>query len=467
MKICTSSQTGLQATTLLICVIGATLLGFALASYLALTQGEYRTVVRSQTWNRTMGVAEAGTEEGMALINKYAGTSTPLTSWTNTAVSDGWTALNNGIYYLNRHIGPDYYDVYITNLNNSPAIKSIGTLAWNYLYASAPQSMFAAVGSSTPSLATSRAVLIQTAPPQSYFLYGILAKKGISVSGGGTNDSISSLDTNYLADPWSQILEHANGSIGTLENNVVAGSDASSSAIFGHVHTGPNSTITIRGDSGGIGDTTWLPSNPGKIEPGWTNDTLNIAIPDPPPASAALYWPLPVPVNNTYLLTGAPGTTMYYQVAAGMNIGGATVLITNGAVVMKCDGDFTLSGGSCISIAKGSSLTAYFNGKTTLSGGGVINGTGYSTNCTFYGSPTCTTFSYSGSSGFIGTVNAPEAAYTQSGGAGFIGALIVYSFTQSGGKSLMRYDEALANRGGPGAVYRVVSWQEVPPSTPN
>ena len=158
---------------------------------------------------------------------------------------------------------------------------------------------------------------------------------------------------------------------------------------------------------------------------------------------------------------------MYYQVAAGMNIGGATVLITNGAVVMKCDGDFTLSGGSCISIAKGSSLTAYFNGKTTLSGGGVINGTGFSTNCTFYGSPTCPTFSYSGSSGFIGTVNAPEAAYTQSGGAGFIGALIVYSFTQSGGKSLMRYDEALANPGGPGAVYRVVSWQEVPPSTRN
>ena len=466
MRICTSTQTGQQATTLLVCLIGATLLGLALASYLVLTQGEYRTVVRSQTWNRTMAVAEAGIEEGMALINKYAGTSTPLISWTNTAVSDGWTALDHGIYYINRHIGPDYYDVYITNLNNSPAIKSIGTLAWNYLYTSGPQSMFAAVGSSTPSLATSRAVLIQTAPPQSYFLYGILAKKGISIS-GGTNDSINSLDTNYLADPWSQILEHANGSIGTMEDNVVVGSDQSSSAIFGHVHTGPNSTITIRGDRGGIGDATWLPNNPGKIEPGWTNNTLNIAIPDPPTAPAAPYWPLPVPVNNTYLLTGAPGTTIYYEVAAGMNIGGATLLITNGAVVMKCDGDFTLSGGSCISIAKGSSLTVYFNGKTTLSGGGVINDTGYSTNCNFYGSPTCTTISYSGSSGFIGTVNAPEAAYTHSGSAGFIGAVIVYSFTQSGGKSLMRYDEALANPGGPGAVYRVVSWQEVPPSTPN
>jgi hypothetical protein len=93
----------------------------------------------------------------------------------------------------------------------------------------------------------------------------------------------------------------------------------------------------------------------------------------------------------------------------------------------------------------------------------VINGTGYATNCAFYGSPNCASITYSGSSGFIGTVNAPEAVYTQSGGSGIIGALIVYSFTQSGGKSLIRYDEALGNPGGPGSVYRVVAWQEVKP----
>jgi len=48
MRICHSSQTGQQAATLLICLIGAALLGFALASYLVLTQWEYRTVVRSK-----------------------------------------------------------------------------------------------------------------------------------------------------------------------------------------------------------------------------------------------------------------------------------------------------------------------------------------------------------------------------------------------------------------------------------
>jgi hypothetical protein len=466
MKIETSIQHRIQGTTLLVCLMASALIGIALAGYLTMNQQEYVNVIRSQTWNRTMAVTEAGTEEAMAMINKYANTATPLTSWTNSTGADGWTTLNNNVYYLRRYLGADYYDVYITNLNNSPAIKSAGTLAWTYMYASAaPQTMFAAAGASAPPPSTSRAVLIQTAPPKGYFLYGILAKKGISITGGGTNDSVNSLDPNYLANPWSQLLEHANGSIGTIESNVVAAFGQSSSTIFGHVNTGPGSTITVSGGSGGIGDTTWLPSNPGKIEPGWTNDTLNIAIPDPAPAPFAPYLSLPPIVNNAYVLTGlAGGGTAYYQAPAGINIGGGVmVLVTNGPVVLKCAGDFTLSGGSGISIANGASLTAYFTGKTTLSGGGVINGTGYATNCTFYGSPTCTSITYSGSSGFIGTVNAPEAAYTQSGGSGVIGALIVYSFTQSGGKSLMRYDEALGSPGGSGSVYRVVSWQEVKP----
>ena len=248
MKIRTSRHHRIQGTTLVVCLVTVAIICIALASYLTMNQQEYVNVVRSQTWNRTMAVSEAGTEEAMAMINKYANTATPLTSWTNSTYADGWTTLNNNSYYLRRYVGPDYYDVYITNINNSPAIKSTGTLAWNYWYASAaPQTMFAAVGASPPRLTTSRAVLIQTAPPKSYFLYGILAKKGITITGGGTNDSVNSLNTNYLANPWSRLLEHANGSIGTIESNVVAAFGESSSTIFGHVNTGPGSTITVSG----------------------------------------------------------------------------------------------------------------------------------------------------------------------------------------------------------------------------
>jgi len=137
-----------------------------------------------------------------------------------------------------------------------------------------------------------------------------------------------------------------------------------------------------RNSGGGIGDTDWLPSHPGKIEPGWTNHTLNIAMPEAPTAPNVTALPLAAPGMPTYILSGGlPGTTAYYSAAAGANYGGgATLLVTNGPVALICKGDFTLSGGTRIVIAKGSSLAAYFNGKTTLSGGGVVNATGYATN---------------------------------------------------------------------------------------
>jgi len=467
MKIRTLIRSGEQGTVLLICLMGAALMGLALASYLILSQQEYLSTIRSQTWNRTIPVTEAGTEDAMALLNKYAGTSADISTWTNSVLSDGWTALSSSVFYAKRYVNRDYYEVYITNSAGGLSVKSIGTLAWNYMYSSAPQTFFAAAGVSTAAAVptnTARAVLLQVAPPKSYFLYGILAKKGITISGGGTNDSVNSLDPNYLANPWSRALEHANGSIGTIESNVVAAVGESSSTIYGHVNTGPGSTITVSGGSGGIGDISWLASHGGQIESGWANNTLNIAIPDAPTAPAVIPTAVGFPGAPLYILSGLPGATKWYYTAPGANYGGgSTILVTNGSVGLICRGDFTLSGGSSIVIGEGATLTAYFNGKTTLSGGGVINGTQYATNCMFYGSTNCTSITYSGSSDFIGVVDAPEAVYTQSGGSGVIGALIVYSFTQSGGKSLMRYDEALGSPGGPGAVYRVVSWQEVPP----
>ena len=466
MKINLRNSIHEQGSVLVTCVVSGAILGVTLASFMVLGQVEYTSVCRSQSWNRSMPVTEAGVEEAMGLLNEYANTTNAITSWTNTAVADGWTALSGGVYQTTRTLGRDSYTVYITN-GVGPTVLSQATLSWNYQYASAaPQAMFAAMGVTAPSGGGDihRAVLVQMVKPKTYFLFQILAKKGINISGGGTNDSVNSADPNYAANPWSAALEHANGDIGTIEKATSGAFQESSSSTFGHVHTGAGSTSTTSGGSGGIGDPSWLSGNGGKIEPGWVDDTLNISVPDAPAAPTGVtVWPMPSATNKVYTLSGSPGTTTYYSIPAKLNVsGGSTILITGGAVCMICQGDFTLSGGSGIEISAGSSLSAYFNGTTTLSGGGVINDTGYAINCSFYGSANCTSITYSGGSGFIGTVWAPYADYTQSGGTGVIGALIINSFTQSGGKSLMRYDEALGN-GPAGNVYRIASWQEVAP----
>src|SRR5262245_6795714 len=50
-----------------LCVAGV--LGFALASYLTLSQGHLSGTVRSEAWNRALCLAEAGAEEALANLN--------------------------------------------------------------------------------------------------------------------------------------------------------------------------------------------------------------------------------------------------------------------------------------------------------------------------------------------------------------------------------------------------------------
>ena len=79
-------------TTLII----AGILGVGLASYLTLVGQQSRSVARSQNWNQSLVLAEAGIEDALQLMNKFAG-SPALTNWVNTSAVDNWS--RNGTVY--------------------------------------------------------------------------------------------------------------------------------------------------------------------------------------------------------------------------------------------------------------------------------------------------------------------------------------------------------------------------------
>src|SRR5258705_9350989 len=96
------------------------------------------SVVRSQTWNSSIAITEAGVEDALQLINKYAGNFETLTNWPSTATSDNWTLVSANVYYVRRSIGDAYYDVYVTNFNKlNPAVSSLGHAKWYNTFASA------------------------------------------------------------------------------------------------------------------------------------------------------------------------------------------------------------------------------------------------------------------------------------------------------------------------------------------
>src|SRR5687767_3663306 len=97
-------------------LVVVTICAIALMSYLTLVNAQNRVVARSQGWNATVPVMEAGVEEALA----------HLSANTNTLACDGWVKVGN-YYRMERSVGDSYYVVTITITNVMfPVIESRG-----------------------------------------------------------------------------------------------------------------------------------------------------------------------------------------------------------------------------------------------------------------------------------------------------------------------------------------------------
>jgi len=145
-------------------LIIAGIAGVTLGSYLLMTQQQNVSIYRSQVWNTSMVISEAGIEDGLQLINRNAGTFDPeeLFMWTNTAAAEGWDRPAPNVYhvkrFMNEHVTSgtqvNSYEVWIYNTNNSPMVFAVGKVPWTYITASVappqPQPLLAVTGFETP-----------------------------------------------------------------------------------------------------------------------------------------------------------------------------------------------------------------------------------------------------------------------------------------------------------------------------
>ena len=131
-----------QGSVLLLALMVSALAGLALASYLVLAQTQNVSVYRSQNWNASMALTEAGVEDALQLINRNAGSFDPevLFQWTNNTAADSWDKPAANVFHVRRFITnstvassvTSYYDVWITNNNNVPTITSVGFVPWTF-----------------------------------------------------------------------------------------------------------------------------------------------------------------------------------------------------------------------------------------------------------------------------------------------------------------------------------------------
>jgi hypothetical protein len=471
---------GRQAgNTLLLTIIVTGLIGFVLAAYLTLVQSQFAANVRSQSWNNTMPVIEAGLEEALQHLNKNGATN-------NSLATDGWSG-SGSTYAITRALGDAWYSVNIRNyypgtLSNAPIVESKGYVVMPLVLASAQGALIASAGGTPTINYLGRGVRVNTKQDR-IFAKGMVARESIDLNGNNiTTDSFDSQDptssTNgmYYA-PWRR----DNGDV-AVNSSITNSLNAGNANIWGHVAVGPDGTIAV-GANGSIGSSAWHTSGASGVESGWSANDMNVSFPDvEAPFSGGAFMPTGGWVTNavtTVSTTTNSSTSYIYPSACGGNVTSNTVVTTSyptghpGPVTTNKNGagtitgytynrytcnaasstsnttytatyyDYILDNGnyqladlngsvyvkgmatlyvtatlemSALVIKSGASLNVYSSAPSvSLAGNTMANSDGTADSFAFWGMPSCTSVTFSGNASFTGTIYAPSAAFVLNG----------------------------------------------------
>ena len=433
MKTTPQKQPRTNASVLIISLIISGILCLSLLSYLSLVNQQNVSVARSQAWNVALAAAEAGIEEGMAQINVNFGTNNM-----GSANANGWSGPSGGIYGpKTTTITPASYTATIDTTGPFPAITAVGKTT--------------VPASSQPVFRTVRVTTTST----SAFTGAMVALQNIGFN--GNNIAIDSYDS---ADPahstpqgtYNLATRKAGGDVTSTDGIVNVGN----ANVNGKLRTGPTGSYSV-GPNGFVGPVGW--TGPG-VYPGWYVNDFNMNLPDVSAPYSSGLAPGAKKGTNTYTL----GTASYYY-GGNFNLKNNETLYVGGNATFYVTGNFTMQSqnGSYITIAPGATLKLYVGGVSSTFT--QVNNAGNAYNFQYFGLPSNTSMSWSGNAQFMGTVYAPEAQFTLSGGGNpsnnsdYQGACVVQSVVMNGHFNF-HYDENL-KRVGPISGFTVASWREL------
>ncbi|MCU0788777.1 MAG: hypothetical protein MUC91_11415 [Verrucomicrobia bacterium] len=463
MKLHSTFRPGETGGTLIAVLVITFVIGATLASYLRLTQHQALANHRSQVWNRSLTVSEAGVEEALQFINKYASDSARLTDWSSSSsvAEDQWYDYGNGWYGMWRWLGDNYeagYWVTITNRAWGPIITSYGYTLNKHAY-----NPYAANGGSKfyPRW-TSRVVHVETAV-DGLFRMAMVADQRIDLNGNNiTTDSFDSGNPSYSSGGrYDAAKRKANGDVAS-NLDLVNSIDIGNANIMGNVSTGPGGTVAI-GPNGSVGDLAWVLGGNNGIQPGHVNDDMNVRLQTVTlPTTTWLPMPAGRKINGT-TYTHVIDSSGDYRVSS---IAGSVYVNTNVTARIHVTGNVSLTGKSdeIRLAAVGTKVTFYMGGTSfKVKGNGVVNESALAENFMYFGLPSNTAIDFGGNGAFAGAIYAPNADFTLGGGGNnavdFAGASVTKTVTMNGHFNF-HYDEALGRIGGDRG-YLPVSWAEL------
>ena len=463
MKTRLSSLRRDSGSTYMTVVITMIVVGAMLAAYLQMVSVQNQFTMRSQTWNRSVPVLEAGVEDAMAHLNKNAAADDTGTFVVNLT-ADGWQSAAGGGWYKVAQIGEDFYYTKITSFTPGtvgyyPFIQSVGyvkqlpTLSWRRT--AGPFLAAVSLDQLLSSSSYSKRTVMAGTTNVPTFSKALVAKHGIDLNGNNvaTDSYDSKIPAYNTLGRWDVSKRRDHGDVAsndTVTNSVNVGN----ANIWGRVSTGPRGTVSV-GSNGKVGDAAWQARSDtaGKIEPGFSTDDMNVQFPDVRMPSGSGAWVISagsgVLTSGDYLVPGS--------------VNGSITIAANATVRLRVDGGWSFNGNSGLTISSNAHLTVYLNcPSANIQGNGIINSYGTPDQCYIYGTSRLTSLDMGGNGEATCAVYAPSADVTLHGGGNsdqdFSGALIANTF-RFVGHYLIHYDEALG-RNGLYRGYTLTSWNE-------
>ena len=459
-------------------VITMIVVGLMLAAYLKLVAVQNQLTSRSQTWNRTVPIIEAGVEEALAHLNKNGSPDSGGAINMAALNGDGWkcpVGSTTGPWSKLGSIDGDYYFVQVDrwtgSTTNFPFINSTGfvqhseSFALNRSFGPFVADLLDILTALTANGRYSRRVVQCTTTNVPTFTKALVARRGIDLNGNNVRtDSFDSRNPAYndgighyssAAGKWRDNGDIASND--TITNTISVGN----ADVYGRVSTGPNGTVSV-GASGAVGNKAWHAAGNNGIQPGYSTDDMNVEFPDVVMPSTS--W-LPPPIGGT--VDGVSYNYVFnisgdYAFTSSSLNGKVLISAPNVRIKIGPGSGWTFTGQEILRITTNGSVKIYLDcASASIGGNGIVND-GTADQCYIFGTSRLTTLSLSGNGEQTAAIYAPYANMSfnggGSGGNDFSGSAVLNSAKLNGHYNF-HYDEALG-RIGLWRGFTVTSWNE-------
>lgn len=442
--------------TYLTTVVTLIVVGIMLSAYLKMVAVQNQMTVRSQTWNRSIPVLEAGVDEAIAHLNKNGAPDDFGVVTLIKLANDGWN--NNGSvtgpWHKTGNIDGDIYWVTISSWDGSTAafpnisstgyVRNLPAFAWKR--------------SSGPFLAQSllnsghfsKRMVECTVTNNPTFTRAIVAKHGIDLNGRNvfTDSYDSGIAGRNINGRWHVSIRRDKGDVASNDSatNII---DVGNAEVWGRVATGPNGSVGWR--NGAVGDAAWHDAGNTGIKPGFFTDDMNVEFTD-----------IRVPDGSAGWLPPA-GTTLTSGDYLIQNVNSSLTISPGARVRIRVEQGWNTTGSEGLTIGSNASVRIYLNcTSANISGNGIVNTAGTPSQCYIFGTSRLTTLALGGNGEMSAVVYAPYADVTLHGGGSgemdFSGAMVGKTF-RFVGHYTVHYDEALG-RAGAWRGFTITSWNE-------